>query len=371
MRLPIEPNQEPGRPQGTSVTPTLSFFNLPLPRELICQVLQNWIPSECLIVEEEHATPHCTPNTCSTFRVTYDCSADSGANTPRTLPADLRREYWRIRQLSYLRSAKVFRTPYDFYMSHYLLSLDPHTKLPPYTAVPPSLSQTHRTVAIQPLICLPHPHLSFHGLETVELDFDASQYFAFFNVRLPPFNTTDTASQGDELYPDPHLHGAAMLLQHCRHLVLHFDDAYGYAHPWFSVKDSTWADACLRPRVCERGLVIDWILEYAWHGAFLQHLERFEMRGDVQQWVRAKWTAIFDNPDRTGHESDTEAIEQFGLVPGEEERWRAVDHFPPACKCEVGCWALRGGEVVEDVQECVWDESEEVGVVGDWDDVVY
>lgn len=186
--------------------------------------------------------------------VTYGCATDTAANSYKTLPPDLHDESWRLRHLSYLKSTKTFRTPYDFYMSHYLLSTDPEAILPPFANLPANLTQLNNTATIQPLLRLPRSCIPFHSPEKIELEFNASQYFAFFNVRISRFDISDTTS---ELHPDIHLQGAAQLLQHCKHLTLHFSDAYKWAHAWSYVKGTAWTDAICCPRVCESGLLVD------------------------------------------------------------------------------------------------------------------
>lgn len=129
----------------------------------------------------------------------------------------------------------------------------------------------------------------------------------------------DNRVHGDNLYPNPLCHGAAAFLLHTRDFTLHFGTAYKSANAWYNVGDKKWcttlttitttANAAasslgqeeeeemteprLRPHVCDSGRVVDWILEYAWHYGFLQHIPRIRLTGDVQPWVREKWYAIF------------------------------------------------------------------------------
>jgi len=134
-----------------------------------------------------------------------------------------------------------------------------------------------------------------------------------------------------------------------------------------------WGDASRRPHVCESGLVIDWILEYAWAGEFLQHIDTVEIAGDVQPWVKAKWAAIFaehaslkisGNADLfAAHKPDLHAIEFRGMSAGEELEWVPEEQFPPRCECEIRCWRLQDGGVLGEVEE--WEGD--VSVVGDWD----
>jgi hypothetical protein len=306
-----------------------------MPREIINKILLHWITAQRLTVDEFPI------NNVTDFQpklplfITYRCDTDRFSKCSEVLPPALQDEYWYLRHLSWLKSAKLFTHPYDFYMSHYLLSLDPNTRLPLFTDIPSSLTQIDAT--IQPLIRLPHSHIATHGLEHIILDFDAPQYFALFNVRVPPFDTIDTDVPSSEAYPEANMHGAASLLQHCIHLTLVFGDAYRYVHPWYDVQEPAWDDARCRPHVCEMGKVINWIMSYAWAGGYLQHLEKIEFSGDVQDWVKEKW-------ENGLSEVDIEGIQSLGKVEGEE--WRPEEYYPPKCECEIGCWKL-GVEVDE------------------------
>lgn len=53
-----------------------------------------------------------------------------------------------------------------------------------------------------------------------------------------------------------------------------------------------------RPFVCQSGLVIDWILTYAWYHQYLQHIRTINITGDVQPWVKEKWHKIFNRQAR-------------------------------------------------------------------------
>jgi hypothetical protein len=379
-----------------SVCAQLSFDTLPLtvPRELAYHILEHWIAPEQLVTAQSlHIAPHTPlassalitalqPNPSDAIVTTYTSATDV---LVCKLPLYLQAEYWRLRHLSWLKSPKAFTDPHDFYMGHWQLSLDPASRLPPFSSVPFTLSRayTNNPVAVEPLLSMPHPRISHHGLERIELDFDASQYFALFNVRLPPFETIDTTSQGDERHHDAHLQGAASFLQHTQHLTLRFGDAYKWAHAWSDVDNIAWDEARCRPKVCESGVIVDWILEYAWDGGYLQHIPEIEISGDVQNWVKEKWSGIFERHmarARVGvvgllevHRPDMHAIEWRGMVEGEEEEWRAEEHYPPVCECEIGCWRLRGGGVVEEdvgSAENGWEDvSGDEGVVGGWDDL--
>jgi hypothetical protein len=315
-----------------------SFFDnvsAKLPPEIFTKVLEYWMALERLIVEDlpppEISEPSHPPTqqdrVPDEYLITYACETDNEAQA--VLP-NFQVEYWRLRHLSWLTSPKVFNDPYNFYMSHYLLSRNLQTRVPYIDKSPSTL--TPRRTTIHPLLVLPHPNIPTHGLEHIVLDFDAPQYFAFFNVRLPPFDITDTSHLGDELHHDQHLHGAASLLQHCTQLTLIFGEGYRYAHPWYNIQDSAWDEARSRPRVCEMGKIVDWILRYAWDGEWIQG-KKLRLEGDVQGWVRDKW--------KGGSGEGIEGIEQNPGTP--------QDFFPPVCKCEVGCWTLGTEE-----DETVW-----------------
>jgi hypothetical protein len=327
------------QPSAAANAPPLSFSTLPpsLPREIVYRILKYWMSPQQLVVVD---TPTAGPVP-SQLSVTYVCDTDTPA---ASLSPALQTEYWRLRHLSWLQSPKYFSHPYYFYMSHFLLSASKF----PETIAPNSILQTygiHPSAIVQPLLSRPHPHISTHGLEKIVLDFDACQYFAFFDVRVAPFDAED-------MYADPHLRRAASLLEHCHDLTLVFGTAYRYAHPWYELIDPEWDDARCRPRVCEMGVVIDWILEYAWARRNLQHIERVRLEGDVQGWVRRKWVAIFEvqrgwiqetcpteNLFKV-HKPDLDHIERWGMDEDKTDEWMAKEHYPPVCECEVGCWEI-------------------------------
>ncbi|KAJ4371109.1 hypothetical protein N0V83_004325 [Neocucurbitaria cava] len=382
------------------------------------------------------------------------------------LPPYLQAEFLRIWKLGWLTGPKNFESPWDFYMGHYLLlnSVLWHHFGGGFN-VPDSMVAALRTrldfdddgrfgidTNVGDLVPSkerwPDPLLPYHGLEKVRLDFDAEQYFALFNVAVPPFNYQDNGVHGDNLYPDPFCHGAAALLLHTKDLTLHFGTAYKSAHPWYNVGEEKWCtspttttaapssslpgvivegeetvEPRLRPHVCVSGKVADWILEYAWHHRFLQHIPHIRITGDVQPWVREKWHAIFAaqaehnkqvlaatstatpatpataTPAPVGvlqrntllqpfavHRPDIRAIEGIGKVrrnddddedpadPADQPEWKPERYYPPKCECEIGCWRLVGGKVLEETREKSWEEMQEeqgeegVEVVGNWDD---
>jgi hypothetical protein len=161
------------------------------------------------------------------------------------------------------------------------------------------------------LIRQSHPLIHTHGLEKIILDFDASEYFALFNVQLPPFTYHD--------------HPAVQVLQHCRNLTLIFGEAYRYAHPWYNLLDDEWEETRYRSHVCEMGKIVDWILDAAWR--YIRHIAHVRLEGDFQPCVREKWEMIFE-------QKVYEAEERVQEV---ESAWEV---YPPVCECEAGFWEI-------------------------------
>ncbi|KAF2036436.1 hypothetical protein EK21DRAFT_51971 [Setomelanomma holmii] len=305
----------------------LSFFEVTslLPREIVSQILQEWMAPQCLIVMDTSPDSF-SDDDFAFLEIKWACDSDAEVESSEKFPAELKEEYWRIRHLSWLKAPKVFTSPYDFYVSHYALSLSK----PPPDKVPYHImfDWDFQDATIDPLIQREHHHLNYHGLERIVLDFSASEYFALFNVHLPPFLPSD--EDDFDVYPDLSVEGAAALLEHTRDLNLTFGDSYEWAHPWAEVEHPRFAEARYRPKVCDSGLLIDWILEFAWHGGFIQHIPTICLEGDVQEWVKRKWNDIFAR-----HQAH----------PG--RTYRPKEHFPPRCKCDMPCWRMFGGKVIE------------------------
>lgn len=248
------PQAHATQPTGIICHPlTFHCLHTRLPQELVNQVLKAWTGEQHVVVDSD-------------LCVTYACDTDRDAALPAVLPSSLYEEYKRQRQLAWLKDTKAFRSPTTFYMSHYLLSLAPHSNLPLFDEVPDSLIQEIDEHPNLPTLKIPRrPTLPFpnHGLEKIILDFDANQYFTLFNVTVPPFHWPALL---DDLRTDLHLRGAASFLQHTKELILHFGDAYKWCNPWYNIVDLVyWQDARYRQNVCDSGVVIDWILEYAWY----------------------------------------------------------------------------------------------------------
>jgi hypothetical protein len=271
--------------------------------------------------------------------VTYACATDAEASS---LPSHIRDEYWRLRHLSWLTSPKVFLKAFDFSTVHLGL-FEFHDDDAWLSAILQSPSHT----VMQDLITLPHSDLHLHGLERVVLDFSSMEYFAFFDVRARPF---------DEItWYDASMHRAGRLLSNCRHLTITFGNSYQQSHPWHELEtEDDWRDVNFFGEQCHGGMIIDWILEYAWARGWVQHLESITLGGQVQDWVRLKWEGIYSRwakARKMGHEwkdvydgnvTDIEAIE--------------VENQPPLCECEVPCWTLgyRTGPPVS--QSTTWED---------------
>jgi hypothetical protein len=218
-------------------------------------------------------------------------------------------------------------------------------------------------------------------VEKISLDFSAEQYFALFNVSIPPFHYSDPVT-GDNLHPDPLLHGAAFFLAHARVLELHFGSKYKWAHPWCEVQEHPWQEARSCPHICDSGIVVDWILEFAWYAGSLQHLEKLTITGDVQTWVLDKWNGIFlahrqyveEHPQDVDapfvvYEPDIAAISSLGMPRGDDDaEWCPELHYPPVCSCRIACERLVHGGVVDEVVEKSWEDFEVYAEypVGDW-----
>jgi hypothetical protein len=202
----------------------------------------------------------------------------------------------------------------------------------------------------------PHPNLPYHGLERIRLDFTSEDYFALFGVKVPPFENENISIGHADAY------GAATFLKHTKELTLHFGSLYRSAHPWYELSDTAWdvpdhsgVEPRLRPGVCVSGLVVDWILTYAWQHQLLQHIPSIALSGDVQAWVKAKWELIFKraHPQQEdyGNGKEVDAIEQVGrresIMQGTD--WEPQDHYPPVCRCEVDCDRLGVSGVLDEV----------------------
>jgi hypothetical protein len=292
------------RPTQDLTGSQLSFSTLPsLPNEITDRILWYWIA-----LQEVDLTDTATDGE---LLLTYASPTDALAES---LPPSIRKEYWRIHHLCWLVDSKYFTSPYDLYMSHHILGQNPLSTYPPLSVPAPQ----NLAGRVDALIAQPHPLIQAHGLEKIILDFDATQYFALFTVHIPPFDIPN-------LY-DPILQGAASVLQHCQELVLIFGDAYRYTHPWYDIKHPIWEEARYRPHICEMGKVLDWILDAAWQGGYVQHIRSITLEADVQERVREKWARVFQD-----------GVYEPEKVVEHERPWEV---YPPMCECTVGCWEL-------------------------------
>ncbi|KAH7083064.1 hypothetical protein BKA63DRAFT_402597 [Paraphoma chrysanthemicola] len=307
----------------------LTFHDVvePLSMELVLPVLKEWMSPQTLVVETFHVDNLDEDDPIPTY-INWLCTTDAAADDPSIMPHDISDEYWHTRHKTFLEAPKVFTTGHDFWMTHAALAFSQQSPLPAFN--PATLSdliyftpEAHYAT-LHPIITSLENN-GIHGLEKVVLDLSATEYFAIFHVTLPPFNIKDTQVHGDDLYPDERMHGAAGVLEHTQSLTLVFGEKYKYAHAWSDVRhhDFISADATCRPNVCDSGLIVDWILEYAWSNKFLQHIPEVRFEGAVQGWVKEKWEGIF------------EAWREWEVYKPEE-------HFPPRCECKVPCGIVHG-----------------------------
>ncbi|KAI0586581.1 NDUFA12 domain-containing protein [Pyrenophora tritici-repentis] len=371
----------------SSSAPILTFetASRQLPAELLLLVLTHYIGTPEFVVDASKAP---------LYTISY-----KNASSPilSSLPSELVPDYHKVRVLGYKRDVKTFTSGYDFYMTHLLLSLHAKSLVPAFP-IPAYCLWTTTTGAEDMRICLgegitlptasalvPMPRPPPHALSTIRLDLTAREYFNLFAVFLPP------SPNDDRFLPS----AAEIFLAHTSHLILHFGDAFKAANPWYETEDPVWCEtleeydygeARCRPHVCDSGAIVDWILESAWDHEFLQHIPHITLEGDVQGWVRRKWQVVFernrvywedqadwgDEADPFAiHNPDIPAIMARGVgvyekkeeKKGEEEEVQVDPRhlFPPPCKCEIGCWRLGGGKVLDEPFSEVssWDQFEE------------
>ncbi|KAF2449495.1 hypothetical protein P171DRAFT_194540 [Karstenula rhodostoma CBS 690.94] len=332
---------------------------LSLTPELFSLILDCCIGTPTLIAYEYESLPHICPR--------YETEA-----CPSGLPRHCEAEYdWLVRQ-KWLRSQKAFSEATPFVMTHIAclkhcgtfdvvpvsrssMNIDETRMLTP----PMKLQSYFQQPSRLPLIMQPCPKLNLTGLESIELDLSTDAFFLVFEVSAPPFPAPD------HFYHDETLLGAGTYLAHTRKLTLTFTTM----NPWFNLWAGPWAedDENMRPgergNVCTSGLVVDWILTYAWHHGYLQHIHRVELRGDIQEWVKEKWYQVFagTHPEKDDiasrqriHEIEHHG-EQETVAMG--ERWIASEHYPPTCRCEVSCSRLRWGVVEPEMLSAKWEND--------------
>jgi hypothetical protein len=342
----------------------LSFDTLPsnLPDEIVLCILQHWMEPQELVVRDTTVSEHGVHKLGDTDRLTimYACQSDEYAKS--SLPPYLFKEYRRLRRLSWLRDTKYFSNPVDFYVSLCIL-FDMPEHFPPLKPSPhsvainwrpaliktankptnptPRTSEKHCMIHVSTLL-LPQPRPPSHGLERITLDFTAAQFFAMFDVRVPPFDRVPADT-------DRYLHGTAILLQHCTHLTLVFGEKFRYQHPWYDLDDSVWhEDARLRPHVCDMGVMVNVVMEYAWAHGSIQRVEKLTFEGEhIQRWVRLKWEKILEEWNNVKEKGGTwKDIHRFIIMGREDEDREGVEDkmpmakWPPECRCKIGCWTL-------------------------------
>ncbi|KAL5418363.1 hypothetical protein PMIN06_001417 [Paraphaeosphaeria minitans] len=304
---------------------------LSLPPELFSLVLDCCIGTPNLIAYEYESLPLICPR--------YETDA-----YPSGLPQRFEVEYnWLLRQ-KWLRSQKTFSEATSFAMTHIACLMCQPSRLP--------------------LVMQPCVRIELMGLEKVQLSLPTDVFFLLFKVSAPPFPSPD------HFHYDETLIGSGAYLTHTRKLTLDFTSM----NPWYNLGLGPWVeedDGGMRPgdrATCTSGLVIDWILTYAWHYRYLQHILRVELRGDIQDWVKEKWYRVFagTHPDqdnvasrqcihRIEHHGEKEAI-TLG------ERWIPTKHYPPACRCELDCSRLRRGVVEPEMPSTEWEDDTQDGL---------
>lgn len=369
-----------------------------LPIELLLMVLKEWIGAQRVVV-----------GNIGSLDYTLSYSNPDNPSILFTIPKPLLRDYIRQRIHAWSTDTKEFDDPPTFYLSHLLTSLKmPDNRLASYDLFCHSLSLISQDPNLTLTTTFPINNIHklrnilfpclppTHGFEKIKLDFTAEQYFALFDVQVPPFHYRDDTVTGDNLYRDDYCHSAGLFLAHTHALELHFGSAYKSSNPWYNVTEPAWCapnpawsyvEARLRPNVCNSGLVVDWILEYAWYAGYLQRIRDIKLSGDVQGWVKEKWYDIFRRHagyveahpgEHVGifavHEPDPIELEMIGMTDDgeedeeEDEAWMPRNHCPPPCTCEIGCWRLQNGKIEEEIKAKTWDDFEQYGteVLGDW-----
>ncbi|KAF2259756.1 hypothetical protein CC78DRAFT_53458 [Lojkania enalia] len=342
----------------TSIVPRL----FDLPGEILINILEQAIgpftrPEQHLQTRNREGKPHA--ESLVTFS-SYNCLDENGNDVIFTHLAASKDPFIKHHLSALLhRSWKLFYRIEDFYYVH-ASTYRTNT----YTTPAPAHISTRPGTPVAPL-----QTTSYHGLTKIHLDMPMEHYFALFRVTVPPFSSTywtETSNLHFSL-------GAGSLLVHTQRLVLDFSDRYDRDNFWYSIDVLVWEDPepTWRSNTCLRGVVVDWILSYAWHYGLLQHIGTIELEGEIQMWVREKWEGIFG---RHGAEAfvvgreDIESIETRGLESASQSEvpWNRIEHYPPTCICKVPCETLVGRNLL--IEEG-WDTGLEGGVaspVGSW-----
>ncbi|CAN9415881.1 unnamed protein product [Alternaria alternata] len=164
-----------------------------LPIELLLMVLKEWIGAQRVVVGND-----------GSLNYTLSYSNPDNPSLLFTIPKPLLRDYIRQRNHAWSTDTKEFDDPPTFYLSHLLTSLKmPDNRLASYDlsshplnpiSQDPNLtlSTTFPINNIHKLRNILFPCLPpTHGFEKIKLDFTAEQYFALFDVQVPPFHYRD------------------------------------------------------------------------------------------------------------------------------------------------------------------------------------
>lgn len=331
-------------PETTQSTLSLEKVTEKLPPELIIMILRNCIGNEQFDVAR---------GTLGVHYLIWQRSTFIPASKLRLLPGPLLRTYHQLRRNSLITSTKTFSDPSVFYMAHVLLA--PERFRPPNHAWARMFARPGSLLfrSCQYIGSVRYP-VMLNVLEKIHLDFSAAEYFSLFAVPVPPFS--DSSHYANKNFmpgssSDPFLHNAGRFLSGTKELTLHFGERYKGANPW-GIKPGL---------VCDSGLVIDWILEFAWARRFLQHIPVIRLTGAVQPWVQHKWHRIFEaqakiwkgpdgrSPARAyqAHPPETRTFLFESLDENDVKAWSGQDHYPPRCKCKTACLRVFGEGVVE------------------------
>lgn len=252
-------------------------------------------------------------------------------------------EHAALLNLKWLHSRKVFSEPIKLAIIHISLLDNPggfDVRVP--------LQFIVSNVTISPEM-RSRPPLPLRGLEKICLDFCALEYMAFFK-----FDTQEFVNEWGNRYDsaDAYMYGGATFLQHTRELTLRFGDRYKRCEPWTretllpnSVADQSTPG--IHTTVCNKGLLVDWILTFAWYYKFLQHIPVIKLEGYVHDSVHEKWAAVFEGrhryQDSIGSQKEIDCI--LDLEEAQEDApggWEFSGHYPPACTC--GKFGEKGAE---------------------------
>lgn len=147
-----------------------------------------------------------------------------------------------------------------------------------------------------------------------------------------------------------------------RSLTLRFSTSGESSNPWYLLTLGPWSETDedgVRPvdrvNVCSAGLIVDWILTYAWHHEYLQHIPHITLEGDIQDWVKIKWDKIFKRAhpeqDYVANLERIRQIEHHGVDKADAAgiEWTPTEHYPPTCQCPIKCNRLRDGVIQTEV----------------------